>query len=173
MRRFSVLAAVVGLALLAACAESGKVVQVVPEEEAAPEEAVAAQQEAVPEEGQVVEIVVIGTEFGFDPADLHLTVGQRTRLVFKNEGLIDHDLVLKGIPVADLVEGPSDEHMEGDEHMEEDGHAGEGMGDVHLNAMFGESVWVEFTPTESGTYEMVCTYAGHLEAGMVGRVVVE
>lgn len=36
----------------------------------------------------------------------------------------------------------------------------------------GQTVTFEFTPTESGTFELVCTVPGHKEAGMVGSVVV-
>lgn len=36
----------------------------------------------------------------------------------------------------------------------------------------GQTVTVEFTPAQSGTFELVCTVPGHKEAGMVGTVVV-
>ena len=36
----------------------------------------------------------------------------------------------------------------------------------------GLTVTFEFTPTESGTFELICTVPGHKEAGMVGSVVV-
>jgi len=36
----------------------------------------------------------------------------------------------------------------------------------------GQTVTVEFTPTQSGTFELVCTVPGHKEAGMVGTVTV-
>jgi len=36
----------------------------------------------------------------------------------------------------------------------------------------GQTVTVEFTPAQSGTFELVCTTPGHKEAGMVGTLVV-
>lgn len=36
----------------------------------------------------------------------------------------------------------------------------------------GQTVTVEFTATQSGTFDLVCTTPGHKEAGMVGTVVV-
>ncbi len=36
----------------------------------------------------------------------------------------------------------------------------------------GQTITVEFTPTKSGTFELICTVPGHKEAGMVGTVVV-
>ena len=36
----------------------------------------------------------------------------------------------------------------------------------------GQTIMVEFTPAQSGTFELVCTVPGHKEAGMVGTVTV-
>lgn len=44
--------------------------------------------------------------------------------------------------------------------------------DLEVNAVMaaGETVTVEFTPTESGTFELLCAVPGHKEAGMVGTI---
>ena len=42
--------------------------------------------------------------------------------------------------------------------------------DVSMTA--GQTVTIDFTPAESGTFELLCTVLGHKEAGMVGTVVV-
>ena len=44
--------------------------------------------------------------------------------------------------------------------------------DVDEPTPIGKTVTVEFTPTKSGTFELICTVPGHKEAGMVGTVVV-
>lgn len=48
-----------------------------------------------------------------------------------------------------------------------------GLHDVHVNALPGEAGSVTFTINEPGTYEFVCTVAGHAEAGMRGELIVE
>lgn len=44
--------------------------------------------------------------------------------------------------------------------------------DIHVAAAPGSRNTIEFTPSEPGEYEFVCTVAGHKEAGMVGTLVV-
>jgi uncharacterized cupredoxin-like copper-binding protein len=42
--------------------------------------------------------------------------------------------------------------------------------DVDAVLTAGQTVTVKFTPTESGTFELLCTVPGHKDAGMVGTV---
>ena len=43
---------------------------------------------------------------------------------------------------------------------------------LHVTATAGQTGTLEFTPTSAGTYEIWCTIAGHLDAGMLGTLVV-
>ncbi|MFV1859201.1 MAG: cupredoxin domain-containing protein [Anaerolineales bacterium] len=42
--------------------------------------------------------------------------------------------------------------------------------DVDVETPVGQTVTVEFTPAQSGTFELLCTIPGHKEAGMIGTV---
>ena len=44
--------------------------------------------------------------------------------------------------------------------------------DVNVSLAAGQTATIDFTPTESGTFELLCTVLGHKDAGMVGTVVV-
>ncbi|MBI2941280.1 MAG: hypothetical protein HYY04_12670 [Chloroflexi bacterium] len=132
------------------------------------------------------ELRVVGTDFRFEPATFQLTAGQPVRLVFRNDGKVPHDLVIAGMG-ADMheemghqeadshgaKEAKADDHQadEADHHADEaDHHASEAK--VHINADPGKTEMVVFTPTSSGSYQVVCTFPGHKEAGMVGKVTV-
>lgn len=83
---------------------------------------------------------------GISPGTLELKVGERVNLTVNNKGNSGHDLVIEGLDVATDV------------------------------IPAGESVTVEFTPMEAGTYKMYCSVgaapADHEAQGMVGEVVV-
>jgi len=42
--------------------------------------------------------------------------------------------------------------------------------DVDVATPVGQTVTVEFTPEQSGTFELICAVPGHKEAGMIGTV---
>ena len=44
--------------------------------------------------------------------------------------------------------------------------------DVNVSLAAGQTVTIDFTPAEGGTFELLCTVPGHKDAGMVGTVVV-
>jgi uncharacterized cupredoxin-like copper-binding protein len=113
-----------------------------------------------------LELVIEAHDFGFTPAVIEATVGQPVRLTLNNVGLLEHDWSVRHMPVTDVREHSAQSaghaaHMRGDDP------------DLHVAAMMGEQGVVEFTPTEPGEYEIVCTVAGHEEAGMVGRLIVK
>lgn len=66
------------------------------------------------------------------------------------------------------------EHKKEGEHMEEADHEAEKAIEptLHAHTESGEQLTVTFTPTEPGTYEFYCSVPGHLEEGMVGKLVV-
>lgn len=96
-------------------------------------------------------------------------------VVFKNEGTVDHDWAITKIPVADAHEEDAAMSTTADaghaaeaDHM----HAGDAP-DVHVAAASGTTTEMQFTPTVAGQYEIVCTIAGHKEAGMHGTLTVK
>ncbi len=140
------LALVLGLAVTAAACGGDE------EEPPAAEEH--AEAEEGHEEGEAVEVpadaqtfTVVGTEFAFDPAEFTVEAGRPVAVTFVNEGAVEHDWALHTA----------------------DGQEVEG---AHAHAPAGGEAIAVFT-LDPGTYEVVCTLAGHEEAGMVGSVVAE
>jgi len=104
------------------------------------------------------------TEFKFQPATLEVSAGRPVKLTLLNKGTVEHDWAIMKIPMT----GMSDSAMAG--------HNMSGMPnapELHMNAMPGRTAQLEFTPSEKGTYQIICLVAGHKEAGMVGTLVVK
>ncbi len=103
----------------------------------------------------------------FDPAEIQVEAGVPVRLVIDNsEAASIHDFTVKAIPVADV--SPEGE-ASGMGHMgmnSADGY------DLHLALESGTDGVLEFTPTEAGAYEFMCTVTGHAAAGMTGTLFV-
>ncbi len=91
-------------------------------------------------------IAVKSGEFTFEPKLLELRAGEPTRIQLVNQGKVEHALV---------VAEPS------------------GKGDwIHLHAAPGTTDAGTFQIDVPGRYKLLCTIAGHTEAGMVGELVV-
>ena len=102
----------------------------------------------------------------FDPAEIQVEAGVPVRLVIDNsEAASIHDFSVKAIPVMDV-------NHEGEADM---GHMGMNSTDdydLHLALESGTDGVLEFTPTETGEYEFMCTVTGHAQAGMTGTLIV-
>lgn len=85
--------------------------------------------------------------YTLSPKKLEFHVGMPVNLTLKNIGRGPHDLIIQGIEGAKIASTPA-----------------------------GQSMSVEFTPTETGTFEMYCTIgmspADHKSNGMAGAVTV-
>lgn len=128
-------------------------------------------------------INITAEDIAFSPDKITVKAGQRVRLTFENEGDLLHDFSLSDMPLHGEVvvrEQPSeDDHAdEMDAHAEEmddghdsaENHAAEPV--IHMAASHGDRFVIEFTPSEPGIYEFVCTVEGHIAAGMVGELIV-
>lgn len=94
----------------------------------------------------VATLRVRGNEFGFEPRTLELRAGAPTRIQLENEGAIEHSLVVK---------------------------APDGEGDwIHLHALPKQTDAGIYEIGRPGRYPVLCTIQGHVEAGMVGELVV-
>ena len=110
-------------------------------------------------------VTVTMTEFGFEPNAINVTAGSPVELTLVNEGAIEHDFVIEVIPVTDISSSNSgDHHMSTDEHSEYD---------LHTSTAAGETSTLTFTVTEPGTYKIICSVPGHLDAGMTGELIVK
>lgn len=110
------------------------------------------------------EITVTMTEFGFEPNTINVTAGEPVKLTLVNNGAVEHDFAVEVIPVENVsTEGMDMDHMSGD-HAEFDLHTATGPGETNV---------LKFTPTAPGTYKIICSVPGHLEAGMTGELIVK
>lgn len=90
-----------------------------------------------------VTVSVEGSEFAYQPADISAKPGQKVTINFKNAGTVEHTFVIKDL-------------------------------NFKLTAQPGQTVTGTFTaPSTPGTYEIHCDVAGHTEAGMQGKLVVQ
>lgn len=93
------------------------------------------------------EIVVAMTEYGFVPSTIEVRTAERVRLVVRNIGRLEHDLV------------PDDR--------------GRALGLTVVHLAPGGSASNDWTaPTEPTEVRMICTVLGHETLGMVARLVV-
>ncbi len=94
--------------------------------------------------GAAQRVPVVLSDFSFSPARVVVKVGQPVQVSVLNAGKVAHDWSVQGLAGAE-----------------------------HVHAPPGQGASVVFTPTEVGTFEVVCTEPGHAQAGMVGELVVE
>lgn len=98
------------------------------------------------------------TDFMFDPVDFIVPAGQEITMTASNLGAVEHEYVIfkYGADVGDKF-GPEDEEKI---YWE-------------IEVMPGDTATETFTaPSQPGEYFVSCGIAGHLEAGMVGKLIV-
>lgn len=87
---------------------------------------------------------VKGDEYRFEPTELHVPASEPVTITFTNAGRIPHTLTIPSVQVD--------------------------SGSVAV----GASATLTFSsPSEAGQYEFLCSFGGHLEAGMIGTLIVE
>lgn len=97
------------------------------------------------DEGATQVVNVIAKEFAFEPKEIKLNAGM-AKIVVRNNGSVEHDFEIVGVAE----------------------HGAEHEGKL-IQPSEAREVEVELKP---GTYQVVCTVAGHKEAGMVATIVV-
>ncbi|MEX0766372.1 MAG: cupredoxin domain-containing protein [bacterium] len=97
------------------------------------------------EEGTMPVVNVVAKEFAFEPKEIKVNAGMAKFLV-RNDGAVEHDFEIVGVAE----------------------HGAEHEGKL-IQPSEARVVEVEL---KSGTYQVVCTVAGHKEAGMVATIVV-
>jgi len=98
------------------------------------------------------------TDFTFEPTDFTIPAGQEITLTVSNFGAIEHEYVI----------------------FKYGTDAGSSFGDDDLDNIYwevevppGDSVTEIFTaPDEPGEYYVTCGILGHLQAGMIGKLIV-
>lgn len=93
------------------------------------------------EEAAVVNVT--GNEYSFTPSSVKLEVGKPVKMVYKNDGKLPHDLVLKDLGVrTNVIAG-------------------------------GKEETISFVPEKSGVFTYYCSVGNHRQLGMEGKVKVE
>lgn len=98
----------------------------------------------------------------FKQSKLELAVGQPVSLEFVNGDGALHDFAIEKIEVK-VANKAADAHA----------HGSGAEPDLHVSAAAGKTGKLEFTPLKAGTYTYYCTVAGHRDAGMEGKLVVQ
>jgi len=112
------------------------------------------------------QVTVIASDFHYEPSTIEVVAGQTVHLIVQNTGSIDHDFAILEIPleegkvtIAGATPHPGLSALEHEPAL-------------LVTAPKGQSIEVEFTPTQPGSYEILCTVPGHKEAGMTGKLIV-
>jgi len=104
------------------------------------------------------EIVIVGMDMKFEPAEVTVKKGEPVTFVFENKGYQEHDFTVDGMQVD--IQSP--------------GHTGENPDHaVYLHASPGQRDQATLVPMQEGEFEFYCSVPGHREAGMSGRLVVQ
>lgn len=105
--------------------------------------------------------ISMGDAMRFDPAEIHVRAGETVRIVVRNDGKLRHEFVLGTM-------GELREHAAMMRRMPDMEHHDAHMATVAPGAR-ATIVWQFAKP---GTFHYGCLEPGHLEAGMVGTVIV-
>ena len=89
-------------------------------------------------------VAVTLTDMQFNPAVVTVKAGAPVAFTAANKGVLEHNW-----------------------------HVTIGNETIQIDARPGQTATKTFTPTARGTYRVVCTVAGHEQAGMTGTLVVE
>lgn len=129
---------------------------------------------------KVQKVTVTLNEFKFVPKTVSLRAGIPAELTLINRGKVEHEFLVYATPKA----APDDwdeyaianTYFKGTEEIEvvfrrQGAVAGTSLFEVEVEA--GRSATIEFTPMQSGTFEIGCHVEGHYEAGMKATLIVK
>lgn len=91
----------------------------------------------------IPEIVVTGGEYSFSPSTISLTLGEETKITFKNSGAMPHNFVSDELNLSTKTIGPGLE----------------------------DSITVKVE--KAGTYTFYCSVGNHRQLGMEGQLLVK
>lgn len=113
--------------------------------------------------GTAQTLQVTAANLVFDTQEITVKKGQVVRVVLVNQDGVVHDISVDHVP-GKVKQQTRSAHAHG---------ASSDAPDLHVSAGPNATGSVEFTPTAEGSYEFYCAVAGHKEAGMVGRLIVQ
>lgn len=174
------MAAILSLGLLTGCPPAGQ-------EEAAPEAQEAAEpkeQETAPKEaeaepqGESVTVTITGNDsMRFDPVEFSVKPLQPVTIVFKNVGTMPKESMGHNVVVLQQGVNAMEFANAGARHVRNEYIDPEREGETIAYTPIlgpGEEAEISFTaPAETGDYDYICSFPGHMQAGMVGVMTVE
>lgn len=98
------------------------------------------------------------TDFAFDPNEFTIAAGKEITVHVTHHGTMEHSFIIMkyGTDAGDMFD---------------DEDKGNVFWEVDLQP--GDSETVVFTaPEQPGTYQIICGMAGHLQSGMIGKLIV-
>jgi uncharacterized cupredoxin-like copper-binding protein len=98
-------------------------------------------------------------EFMFDPETVTVPAGGQVELTLINSGALEHEWVIMNLGTQ--VTPPFGDDDEANIYWEKEVEPG------------GTAVEIFTAPSQPGEYQIVCGIAGHMEAGMIGTLIVE
>ena len=102
-------------------------------------------------------LTVTMSDFAFTPATWSVTAGSTVTVNLKNTGAVAHTWTVMSKPVVGSYTSADQANILFD------------SGSIDV----GASKTVTFTAPAAGTYQVICTQSGHVEAGMVGALTVK
>ncbi len=105
------------------------------------------------------DIIIEVEDMKYSLTEIVLEKGQQVNLILNNQDIVEHDIEVE-IPIVN--EDSQIEHR----------HSGENNL-IHLHAKSKDTQKINFTPTEIGAFQFICTVPGHKESGMVGKIIVK
>jgi uncharacterized cupredoxin-like copper-binding protein len=108
--------------------------------------------------GGPASLSITATDFAFTPSEVSVAAGQEVSLTLTNNGSVAHEWAImeQGYQVTTPFDADDQPHVFWSARVDP-----------------GQSSTFSFTaPAEAGSYPIVCGIAGHIEAGMVGTLIV-
>ena len=97
-----------------------------------------------PASGSGQSITVQGSDYKFGPELVTVKANQPAQITFQNTSGQIHDWTVQGLDQS-----------------------------VNALAQAGQTVNIQFTPTKTGTFRVICAQPGHEQLGMVGQLIVQ
>jgi uncharacterized cupredoxin-like copper-binding protein len=112
-----------------------------------------------PQSAAPTQLTIDMVEFMFNPQTVRVPAGGQVEITLTNSGALEHEWVImnQGYQATEPFNDDDEANIYWEAEVEP-----------------GGSLTATFTaPSEPGEYQVICGIAGHMEAGMVGTLVVE
>jgi uncharacterized cupredoxin-like copper-binding protein len=108
--------------------------------------------------GPSTQLSLTMTDFAFEPNEFEVPAGQEITLNVMHHGTMEHDFIIMkyGTDAGDIFDDEDKANI---------------FWEVALQPGDSETVYFS-APTQPGTYQIICGMPGHLQSGMIGKLIV-